>query len=323
MKVPCSATIQGWSLSPRWSPDSYWGHPCSTCLHRTVSPLIRGSCSFTCMKHLSLGSTVSSYMLKPSLLAPHETIDSGFPSSLPLLSPLIDFRTFVFPISSFLLLWSFSFSFPDSFSVAHSLNNNVLGSCMFRPLFTLYSSLGIFNPLLWVNYYLHGTRCQVNIFCLLLSPWGRTPISSCLLLNLSPRVSCKGICPKLSKTKFFTIPSPTCVHSLIAKHQSWKSWHHHTLIFLTIHPGPHNILPVLPPQCPSKLSPLLPPTDQSLSITYLDRGSNLLTSLQPLPSIPAPCSCQQLMFAKHESGFTVFFLPSCNLNSSELTYSAS
>lgn len=88
----------------------------------------------------------------------------------PLLFPLIDFRTFVFPVSSFLFLCSFSFLFPDSFSVAHSLNNNVLGSCMFKPLFTLYASPGIFNPRLWVNYYLRATHCQVNPFCLLLCP---------------------------------------------------------------------------------------------------------------------------------------------------------
>lgn len=139
MKIPYSGTIHHADLQIL-SGDIHAPPTSTDCLPFGPGP----SCSFVCMKCLSRGSAVSSYMLKPlvSLLTPHEIINSGFPSSLPLLFPLIDFRTFVFPVSSFLLLWSFSFSFPNSFSVARSLNNNVLGSCMFRPLLTLHSFLG-------------------------------------------------------------------------------------------------------------------------------------------------------------------------------------
>lgn len=61
-----------------------------------------------------------------------------------------------------------------------------------------------------------------------------TPISSCLLLDLPPRVSWKHLCLKLSKSKLITIPPPTCyspcVHSLIAKQPYYRSWSH-TLFF--------------------------------------------------------------------------------------------
>lgn len=192
---------------------------------------------------------------------------------------------------------------------------------MFRPLFTLCSSLGIFNRLLWVNSYLRDTACQVSsasasvLRATLLFPaayyWPFLP--GCLV-----SVSAWNY----PQTKFITIPSPTCVHSLIAKHQSWKSWHH-TLIFLPIHPSLQNILPILSQQCPSALpTPVLPLpwANPSPALTWI------MAVASWLPSIPSHrflfLAVATIDVFKTWIWFYIYFYSRFYLNSGSLTFSA-